>query len=205
MFTGIIQEVGRVRKAEHRGPELWLSLEAPKLSPRLRMGDSLSVNGCCLTVVELAPPLVSFQAVSETLNRTVLGLLKEGSLVNLEPPLTLSEPLGGHFVQGHVDGTGEIMKVTPDGQGARLKVLIPEALAPYVIAKGSIALDGISLTVASIAGRELEVALIPHTMENTALKSKKVGDFLQIEVDMLAKYVEKLAQGLIREGKKNED
>ncbi len=192
MFTGLIQEVGIVRKAEHRGVELWLSLEAPKLIPRLRVGDSVSVNGCCLTVVDLNGPLVSFQAVSETLNRTVLGLLKEGSLVNLEPPLTLSEPLGGHFVQGHVDGTGEIIEMKKDGQGARIKVRIPEALSRYVIEKGSIALDGISLTVASITGREIEIAVIPHTMNQTALKNKKAGDFLQVEVDMLAKYVEKL-------------
>ncbi len=204
MFTGIIQEVGKVRKAELRGPELWLSLEAPASASRLRMGDSLSVNGCCLTVVALEPPLVSFQAVSETLNRTVLGLLREGSLVNLESPLTLSEPLGGHFVQGHVDGTGEILKVAPEGQGARLTVRIPEALERYVIEKGSIALDGISLTVASVRGREIEVALIPHTLENTALKSKGPGDYLQVEVDMLAKYVEKLAFVKAREDKTHE-
>jgi riboflavin synthase len=195
--------VAKVRKAEQRGVELWLSLEAPVISPRLRIGDSVSVNGCCLTVVEIKPPLVSFQAVSETLNRTVLGFLKEGSLVNLETPLTPSEPLGGHFVQGHVDGTGEIIEMKKDGQGARMKVRIPEALSRYVIEKGSIALDGISLTVASIEGRELEIAVIPHTMDHTALKTKKAGDFLQVEVDLLAKYVEKLTRETAGKGEKS--
>lgn len=202
MFTGLIQEVGTVRKAEQRGVEFWLSLDAPLISRRLRVGDSVSVNGCCLTAVEIKAPVVSFQAVSETLNRTVLGLLKEGSLVNLEAPLTPSEPLGGHFVQGHVDGTGEIIEMKQDGLGVRMKVRIPDALSRYVIEKGSIALDGISLTVASIQGREVEIALIPHTMDHTALKTKKAGDFLQIEVDLLAKYVEKLTKEMVGKGEK---
>jgi riboflavin synthase len=197
MFTGLIQEVGTVRKAQREGKELWLALEAPRLSAKVRVGDSVAVNGCCLTVVKITPPLVSFQAVPETLKRTVLGLLKEGDRANLELPLTLSEPLGGHFVQGHVDGVGEITEFEPEGKGARMKIRIPESLVPYVVEKGSVALDGISLTVASIEGSEMGVALIPHTIENTALKSKKPGDYLQIEVDLLAKYVEKLSQGYL--------
>lgn len=195
MFTGLIQEVATVLKAEKQGHELWLSLEAARLSPKLRMGDSVAVNGCCLTVVEIKPPVVSFQAVPETIKRTVLGLLKKGEIVNLETPLTLSEPLGGHFVQGHVDGVGQILEWSPEGQGARLKVRIPDALVPYVIEKGSIALDGISLTVATVKGDEVEVALIPHTLQNTNLKFKKVDDYLHVEADLLAKYVEKLSAG----------
>jgi riboflavin synthase len=192
VFTGLIQEVGVVRKAERQGGDLWLSLEAPATSSRVKKGDSVAVNGCCLTAVEVNPPSLSFQAVPETLQRTTLGLLKTGSPVNLETALTLSEPLGGHFVQGHVDGIGRILELKPEGQGTRMRVGIPEALAPYVVEKGSVALDGISLTVASIEGNELEVVLIPHTLQSTALKSKKAGDDLSVETDLLAKYAQKL-------------
>jgi riboflavin synthase len=193
MFTGLIQEVGIVRKAERKGQDLHLCLEAPRLSSRIRPGDSLAVNGCCLTAVEVKPPLAFFQAVPETLKRTLLGLLKEGDRVNLETPLTLTDPLGGHFVQGHIDGVAQIMEVKPEGEGARMRLRIPEALCGYVVEKGSIALDGISLTVALMEGSELEVALIPHTLENTDLMTKKKDDYLQVEVDLLAKYVEKLS------------
>lgn len=200
MFTGLIQEVGTVVKAEKNGSDLKLSIEAPRLTPRLKVGDSLAVNGCCLTAVEVKPPLASFQAVPETLKRTVLGLLKKGDEVDLEMPLTLSDPLGGHFVQGHVDGVGQILALGSEGEGAHLKVRIPEALTPYVVEKGSVALDGISLTVAEIHGDEVGVALIPHTLKNTCLRSKKPGDYLHVEVDMLAKYVEKLAAGYLGKG-----
>ena len=193
MFTGLIQEVGVVRKAERQGQDLRLTLEAPALAPRVKLGDSVSVNGCCLTAVGMEPPWLSFQAVPETLRRTVLGLLQTGDRVNLELPLTLSQPLGGHFVQGHVDGTGEILEAAPEGQGVRLKIRIPEALSRYVVEKGSIALDGTSLTVAAIGGEEVEIALIPHTLQSTVFQWKKSGDYVHIEVDMLAKYVEKLS------------
>ena len=202
MFTGLIQEVGVVQKVERQGAGLWVSLEAPQTTPKLKVGDSLAVNGCCLTVVELKPPLVGFQAVPETTKRTLLGLLKKGDPVNLERPLTLADPLGGHLVQGHVDGIAQILKLEKEGDGTRLLVRIPEALTPYVVEKGSIALDGISLTVAGLMGDEVEVALIPHTLQNTSLKSKKVDDYLQVEVDMLAKYVEKLSAGYAA-GRKN--
>lgn len=195
MFTGLVQEVGIVAKAEKQGSDLRLLLEAPGLAFKMKVGDSLAVNGCCLTAVEVKPPLVSFQAVPETIKRTILGLLQKGAEVNLELPLTLSEPLGGHFVQGHVDGVGQILALEPEGEGARMRVRIPEALTPYVVEKGSIALDGISLTVAAIHGDEVEIALIPHTLRNTCLRSKKAEDYLQVEVDMLAKYIEKLAVG----------
>lgn len=197
MFTGLIQEVGKVIKAEKRGQDLWLSLEAPRLSGRLKVGDSLAVNGCCLTVVELAPPMLSFQAVPETLKRTLLGLLKKDDPVNLEPSLTLNDPLGGHIVQGHVDGVAQIEEWIPEGEGRRLRIRIPEALAGYVVEKGSIALNGISLTVAGIEGDEVELAIIPHTLQNTDLHSKKAGDYLHVEADLLAKYVEKLSSGYV--------
>lgn len=193
MFTGLIQEVGRVQKVEHQGADLRLSLEAPRLAPQVKVGDSVAVNGCCLTAVEAKPPLLTFQAVPETLKRTIFGLLKEGTPVNLELPLTLSEPLGGHFVQGHVDGVGQIVSLKPEGEGRRMRVRIPDSLVPYVVEKGSIALDGISLTVSAIEDDEMEVALIPHTMQNTNLRVKHEGDHLHVEVDLLAKYVEKLS------------
>ena len=195
MFTGLIQEVAKVRSALLKGRDLKLSLEAPRSAVKLKIGDSVAVNGCCLTVVELSPPVFSFQAVPETLDRTALGILKEGSLVNVELPLTLTETLGGHFVQGHVDGKATVIEVAPEGEGYRMKVRLPKDLTLYVVEKGSLALDGISLTVASIRGEEVELALIPHTMENTNLKTKKAGDLLHVEVDMLAKHLEKLALG----------
>jgi riboflavin synthase len=151
--------------------------------------------------VSVKPPLVSFQAVPETLSRTAFESLKPGSAINLEPPLTLADALGGHFVQGHVDGKAELLEMKTEGQGARMRVKIPEGLVLYVVEKGSIALDGISLTVAALRGREVEVALIPHTIENTDLKEKRPGDFLHVEVDMLAKHVEKLAMAYFRTGK----
>jgi len=193
MFTGLIQEVGLVRKTDKQGHDLRLTLQASLLSSRVKLGDSVAVNGCCLTVVDIQTSLLAFQAVPETLNRTVLGLLQEGSKVNLELPLTLSDPLGGHFVQGHVDGLAEITAIDPEGQGVRMAVKVPQNLSRYMVEKGSIALNGISLTIAALQGNQLEVALIPHTLQNTDLGSKKVGDLLHVEVDILAKYVEKLS------------
>jgi riboflavin synthase len=193
MFTGLIQEVGSVRKTDKQGQDLHLTLQAPLLSSRVRLGDSVAVNGCCLTVVDIQTSLLVFQAVPETLNRTALGLLQEGSKVNLELPLTLSDPLGGHFVQGHVDGLAEITAIDPEGQGVRMAVNVPQILSRYMVEKGSIALNGISLTIAALQVNQLEVALIPHTLQNTDLGSKKIGDLLHVEVDILAKYVEKLS------------
>lgn len=202
MFTGLIQEVGIVQETKKSKIDLRLTVKAPRLSKKMKTGGSLAVNGCCLTAVEVKPPRVSFEAVPETLRRTVLGSLKKGDLLNLEMPLTLAEPLGGHFVQGHVDGIAQILKLEPEGEGARLKIRLPAPLIPYVVEKGSIALDGISLTVASIHKGEVDVVLIPHTLENTCFKAKKPGDFLQVEVDMLAKYLEKLAAGYLNQGRK---
>jgi riboflavin synthase len=195
MFTGIIQEVGRVLRAEKEGLGLRLSLEAPGLSPKVEVGGSVAVNGCCLTAVEAAPPRLVFQAVPETLARTALGSLRAGDGVNLELPLTASDPLGGHFVQGHVDGLARILDLRAEGEGARLRIRLPEDLAPYLVEKGSIALDGVSLTLARVEGREAEAALIPHTLAHTNLGRRKAGEDLQVEVDLLAKYVEKLSAG----------
>ena len=202
MFTGLIQETAGVERSDRREGTLLLTLRAPHTSGKIKIGDSVAVNGCCLTVVELKPPLVSFEAVPETLNRTALGLLKAGDPVNLELPLVLGEGLGGHYVQGHVDGTAQVLSLEPEGEGQRLKVRLPHGLVKYVVEKGSIALDGISLTVAAIQGDNMETALIPHTLENTNLKSKKPGDLLHVEADMLAKHLEKLALGYLASGEK---
>ena len=194
--------MGVVEKSKKKGGELRLSLRAPRLSKGLKRGDSLAVNGCCLTVVECRPPRVGFQVVGETLRRTTLGSLKPRSAVNLEPPLTLSEPLGGHLVQGHVDGRGEILELKRRGEGAALRVRISPALAPYVIEKGSIALDGVSLTVAGIRGNEVEAALIPHTLKNTTFKARKAGDFVNVETDLVAKHLAKLSAPYLSKGKR---
>ncbi|HVZ81292.1 MAG TPA: riboflavin synthase [bacterium] len=192
MFTGLIQEMGRVLRVQRTPDLLTLTLEAPKTAPALKVGDSLAVNGCCLTVVEVATPRLVFQLVPETLQRTALGGLKEGDRVNLEPPLTASAALGGHFVQGHVDGVGTLTKLEPFEGGARLGIRLPKGFARYVVEKGSIALDGVSLTVAAVKGDEVEVALIPHTLKETVFQFRKAGDGVQVEVDLLAKYVERL-------------
>jgi riboflavin synthase len=195
MFTGLIQEVAQVETADRREGILQLSLRAPQTAPKVKIGDSVALNGCCLTVVQLQPPLVFFEAVPETLRRTVLGLLKSGDPVNLELPLTLGGALGGHYVQGHVDGMAEILSFEPEGEGKRLTVRLPDTVTKFVVEKGSIALDGISLTVAAIQGDEMEAALIPHTLENTNMRAKRPGDLVHVEADMLAKHLEKLALG----------
>jgi riboflavin synthase len=202
LFTGLIQEVARVEGVDRREGILRLTLRAPLTAEKIKIGDSVAVNGCCLTAVELKAPLVSFEAVPETLQRTALGQLKAGNPINLELPLTLGEGLGGHYVQGHVDGTAEVLSLIPEGEGKRLKVRLPNGLVKYVVEKGSIALDGISLTVAAIRGDEMEAALIPHTLENTNLKSIKPGDRLHVEADMLAKHLEKLAFSYLGAGVK---
>lgn len=195
MFTGLIQEMGKVVRAQKTPSLLTLTLSAPKTAATLKVGDSLAVNGCCLTAVEVAPPHLTFQLVPETLQRTLLGGLKEGDAVDLEASLSASSSLGGHFVQGHVDGVGTITRLEPFEGGARLRVRLPDGLARYVVEKGSVALDGVSLTVAAVEGDELEVALIPHTLKETVFQFKKAGDGVQVEVDLLAKYVERLTQG----------
>jgi riboflavin synthase len=205
MFTGLIQEVAQVERTVPGGGLLRLILRAPQTSGQVQVGDSVAVNGCCLTVVERNSPLISFEAVPETLSRTTLGSLTPGQGVNLELPLKFGDGLGGHYAQGHVDGTAELLSLLPEGEGKRLKVRLPPALVRYVVEKGSIALDGISLTVASIQGDVMEAALIPHTLSHTNLGKKKPGDRLQVEADMLAKHLEKLATGYFGSGEKSEN
>jgi len=192
MFTGIVVATGQVKEIQKQGTGVRLTLEAAPLARQIKVGDSVALNGCCLTVVSVRKPCFAFQAVPETLKRTSLGTLKVGNQVNLELPLGAKDRFGGHVVQGHVDGQARWVSAKRTGLGWVLKVRIPRSLTRYVVEKGSIALDGISLTVAAIRGDEVEVALIPHTWEVTNLSQKGPGDRLNVEVDMLAKHVEKL-------------
>lgn len=193
MFTGIIEEVGVVETIESRQAGARIRLRAPLVGSGLAEGDSVSVSGVCLTAVELRPGSFAADVSPETLRRSTLGGLRQGSAVNLERALTPTTRMGGHIVQGHVDGAGSIESVEPSGgEGWWLSVRVPDELDRYLVFKGSIAIDGISLTVAEVERGRVAVAVIPHTYENTTLKSRRPGDAVNIETDVLAKYVEKM-------------
>lgn len=188
MFTGLVEEVGRIVAPAPR-----MRIACSTVLSDLREGDSVSVSGCCLTA--LSPDGSAFEAdlAPETLRRTSLGNRKPGDAVNLERSLLATARLGGHIVQGHVDGTAELIALDELGNGNWwLRVMLAEGLDRYVVEKGSIAIEGISLTVAAISGRLVEVTIIPHTYSHTSLRERRIGDRLNIEVDLLAKYVEKL-------------
>jgi riboflavin synthase len=192
MFTGIVEERGVVRAV---GPAR-LDVGCRTVTSDAVVGASISVNGCCLTVVERSEEHLAFDLSAETLRRTSFARLAEGGPVNLERPLTLSSRLGGHLVQGHVDGVGEVTACEPDAAGgARLSVRIPGQLRRYLVEKGSVCVDGVSLTVAALDGDVCAVALIPHTLEVTTLGATHVGDPVNLEVDVIAKYVEALMDG----------
>ena len=192
MFTGIVEHVGRIESVE-KGPEGGrLRIHAGSLAGSLAVAGSVAVNGCCLTVVELAGETFAADLSSETLRRTAFGEMKPGVRVNLERPLTAGKEFGGHFTQGHVDGIGRVSRLAPEGPNWWFGVRIPAEVERYVVLKGSIAIDGISLTVASLANGNAEVAIIPFTYANTNLQALNVGDAVNLEADILAKYVEKL-------------
>jgi len=192
MFTGIVEGMGGVAAIDVRPQGARLVVAAGELADGVAIGDSVAVNGVCLTVTDRDGDRLAFDAVPETLARTNLGMLRVGDRVNLERPLRVGDRLGGHFVQGHVDGIAEVEWVRREGEGLRLRCRAPIALMRYVVAKGSVALDGVSLTVAHRDGDGFEVALIPHTCAVTTLGRKASGDRLNLEVDLLAKYVEQL-------------
>jgi riboflavin synthase len=192
VFTGIVEEVGQVSALDVNESGARLDVRAPVLAPLAAVGDSISISGCCLTVVEVDGDVLRFEAVPETLSRTSLGALAVGSLVNLEDALRAGEPFGGHLVQGHVDGIGEITAIEPEGDGYRLTVRVPAELMRYVAEKGSISLAGISLTVAALRADGFEIALIPHTWISTTVSDLEVGEMVNLEVDVIAKYVERL-------------
>jgi riboflavin synthase alpha subunit len=189
MFTGLVQKVGLVLSAERKGKDLSLIIGAPGFFRAVKKGGSVAVDGCCLTAEKVSKDKASFQAVPETLRLTQLGGLRRGSLVNLELPLRSGDPLGGHLVQGHVDATAEVLSVRKEGAGKRLAVKVQAQWLPYLVRKGSVALDGVSLTVAAVKRTGVEVALVPHTLKHTTLGEKTPGDRLNLETDVVSKQV----------------
>jgi riboflavin synthase len=192
IFTGLIIEVGRVRRIQRRVDGAYLVIEAKQVLEGTRIGDSISINGVDLTVIEMNADSFGADASLETLKRSTLGELQTGRRVNLERALAVGERLGGHMVQGHVDGTGELLSVTPEGNAYRIRFRFARELGRYIAMKGSITVDGISLTVAGLGADWFLVAIIPHTWRETCLSDLKTGDRVNLEVDVLAKYVERL-------------
>ncbi len=192
MFTGLIREVGRVAGVTGGSHGVRLEIDAPRIADGASIGDSVAINGVCLTVVGVEGARLAFDAVPETLARSSLGRLAADSPVNLEPSLRAGDALGGHYVQGHVDGVGAVRSVEPEGEGRRLWFDAPSDLMRYVVEKGSIAIEGTSLTVAALDDAGFAVALIPHTLVETTFGTLDAGDTVNLEVDVLAKYVERL-------------
>ena len=198
MFTGIIEELGVVETLEDQGDAVRLTLRAPHVITDARLGDSISVNGCCLTVAERDGETFTADVMRETLDKTSLGALEPGTRVNLERAVTASSRLGGHIVQGHVDGTGTVVRREPSEHWELVEVSLPDGLSRYLVDKGSITVDGISLTVVSVStsstgrGDSFTVSLIPETLARTTLGFKQPGDPVNLEVDVIAKYVERL-------------
>ena len=195
MFTGIVRERGRVVAAEQgkNGQGVSLRIEAPATAAATKPGDSIAVAGCCLTATAVENGSLAFNAVPETIARSNLGRLAEGAEVNLEPALRVGEPLGGHFVQGHVDGLGRVRSLEPEGEGARLRLDLEQELLRYCVAKGSLTVDGVALTIAALDDETVEIALVPFTLRETTLSALGPGDEVNVEADLLAKYAERLA------------
>lgn len=189
MFTGIVRELGRVQAVEN-GQTVRLRLEAPATAGNVAVGDSVSLNGVCLTATEVSDGVLTFDAVQETLRRSTLGRLEAGAGVNVEPALRAGEPLGGHLVQGHVDGVGRVRSADSE----TLEIEAPPDVLRYCVEKGSVAIDGVSMTIASLGDGSFSVAVVPHTREVTTLGALQEGDEVNLEADVLAKYVEKLLQ-----------
>jgi riboflavin synthase len=200
MFTGIVTSLGVVKKARERGRVLELEIEAPRLAREIEVGDSVSVNGVCLTATRTTRKAFSAQAMDETLSVTTIDSLKKGSIVNLEPAARVSDRIGGHMVQGHIDHTAPVVRIE-DLEGARrIWFEPPEAVIRYLVPKGSIAIDGVSLTIVEVGRTSFQVALIPHTLEVTTLRDLSVGSVVNLEVDVMAKYVEKFVTAFNERG-----
>ena len=192
MFTGIVREVGRVAAVEGGQDGVRLEIVAPAIAPGIAVGGSVSVSGVCLTAETVEGERIVFHAVPETLRRSTLGGLVKGARVNLEPALRAGDAMGGHAVQGHVDGVGRVQSIEAEGEGLRVFVEAPDALLRYCVEKGSITVDGVSLTVAELHDDAFGLALIPHTIAETTLAELVPGREVNVEVDVLAKYVERL-------------
>jgi len=194
MFTGIVEAMGTVTESADAGGKRRLCIDAGSLAAGMRVGDSLAINGVCLTAVEVAGARVAVEAVDETLARTNLGLLRPGSPVNLERPMRADGRFDGHIVQGHVDGVGVVRSIVNEGASIRLWVDAPEGLRRYLAEKGSVAVDGVSLTVSGVDATGFEVVLIPHTLEVTLFGTRRPGDAMNLEADVIAKYVDRLLE-----------
>ena len=188
MFTGIVEEVGIITKISDTA----MTVQASTITEDLKLGDSIAVNGTCLTVVEFGPTEFSVDLSPETMRRTSLGQLSQGSMVNLERALMASDRMGGHIVQGHVDGTGRVISIKPDGDSIVFRIRVPKRLNSYIVEKGFISVDGISLTVVKRGAASFTLSVIPYTLKNTNLIAVSVGDRVNLEADILAKYVESL-------------
>lgn len=195
MFTGIIEEIGTVKTIQHGAKSAVLEIQASKVLDKTLLGDSISTNGVCLTVVEQTKDSFRVEAMNETLARTNLGSLEQGARVNLERALAMGDRLGGHMVSGHIDGTGVIQSLRQDDIAWWVQVSCDDKLMRYIIEKGSIAIDGISLTVASVEANSFEVSIIPHTKDHTTLLAKSVGDSVNLENDLVGKYIERFTMG----------
>lgn len=192
MFTGIVERMGIVAESADSGGKRRFTIEAGRLATGLAVGDSVAVNGVCLTAIEVTDQCFTVEAVQETLTRSNLGALQVGSAVNLERPMRADGRFDGHLVQGHVDGVGTIRSITPEGASIRVWIDVPADLRRYVAEKGSVAVDGVSLTVSGVDGEGCEVVLIPHTLEVTLFGRRHPGEAVNLEVDVIAKYVERL-------------
>ncbi len=198
MFTGIVQEIGTVKRVESRAgaasaSDLRLEISVARIAPdRLGLGDSICVDGVCLTVAERGPSSFVADVSAETLNVTTLGGKQAGARVNLEPALRAGDSLGGHWVSGHVDGVAEVLSTAADARSLRVELAAPKELARYIARKGSVTLDGVSLTVNAVEGTRFSINLIPHTLEVTTLGALARGSRLNLEIDLLARYVERL-------------
>ena len=197
MFTGIVAELGEVTGVEHHGDAAGLTIRGS--TEGVALGESIAVNGVCLTVTEILGGTFTADVMGETLNRSGLGALTPGDPVNLERSVRLADRMGGHLVQGHVDATATIISRTPAGHWDQVRISLPGSIARYVVEKGSIAVDGVSLTVSALSDGWFEVGLIPETLKRTTLGTRKPGDVVNLEVDVIAKYVERL---LAQEGDK---
>jgi riboflavin synthase len=200
MFTGIIRERGRVAAVEHGADSVRLRLDAPQTADHTAIGDSVAVNGVCLTAVTVENGALAFDAIPETLRRSSLGSLEPGDEVNVEPALRVGDSLGGHYVQGHVDGVGRVRSATAAGEDVIVAIDMPPELLRYLVEKGSVTVEGVALTVTEVDEQGFSVALVPHTLAETTLGSLAAGDRVNLEVDVLAKYVERLLPGLRSSG-----
>jgi riboflavin synthase len=204
LFTGIIEEAGLIRSLRPASPGAWIQIEAGRMAPGLKAGDSVAVNGVCLTVREITDQRFTCDLSAETLRRSSLGQAMAGAIVNLERPLAVGDRLGGHIVQGHIDGVGKLISSVRSGEGVEMEFSFPPELERYFVSKGSAAVDGISLTIASLKESSFVVAVIPHTYRVTNLHRLRPADPVNLEVDILAKYFERFFQlGLIREAAPN--